>query len=62
MAIALEVVLFVFEALALLSVVLISSTLIGMQYDKEMNHNPLIIVGGLALLAGVVYAIMWSAF
>ena len=62
MAIALEVVLFVFELLALLSAVLISSTLIGMQYDKEMNHNPLIVVGGLATLAGVVYVIMWSAF
>ena len=62
MAIALEVVLFVFELLAVLSVVLISSTLIGMQYDKEVNHNPLIVVGGLATLAGVVYVIMWSAF
>lgn len=62
MAIALEVVLFVFESLALLSAVLISSTLVGMQYDKEVNHNPLIVVGGLALLAGVVYVIMWSAF
>ena len=62
MAIALEVVLFVLELLALLSAVLISSTLIGMQYDKKVNHNPLIVVGGLALLAAVVFAIMWSAF
>ena len=62
MAIALEVVLFVFEALAALTVVLISSTLVGMQYDKEMNNNPLIAVGGLATLAGIVYVIMWSAF
>ena len=62
MALALEVVLFVFEALAALTVVLISSTLVGMQYDKEMNNNPLIAVGGLATLAGIVYVIMWSAF
>lgn len=61
MAIALEVVFFVFELLAVLSAVLFSSTLIGMQYDKEINHNPLIAVGGLALLTAVVFAIMWSA-
>ena len=62
MAIVLEVVLFVFEALAALTVVLISSTLVGMQYDKRVNHNIALTVGGITLGVGLVCLLLWSAF
>ena len=62
MAIALEVVLFVFQLLVALLCVLITSTLVGMQFDKRVNHNIALTVGGITLGVGLVCLLLWSAF
>ena len=62
MIITLEVVSILFQLLVALLCVLITSTLVGQQFDKRVNHNIALAVGGITLGVGLVYLLLWSAF
>ena len=52
----------VFIMSAAIAVALIVSTFVGMQYDKKVNHTPLILSSMGVAFWGIVYLLVWSAF